>query len=746
MFTSLLIILCIIGELNAVSQKNNFEVPLHDLEKYAATIPEFPDLKDPDWIDPDYSEFHNKIAPSLVKRMLQKTHILSTPIWTPELFAALIDTVTEYRTTMEFDKKTTAVISAAQDSKIFVWGDVHAAFHSLMRDLIWLETQKIIDSNLKILDQNTFFVFHGDAISRGVYSMETLTVILLLMHHNPHNVFYVTGKHESMGYWQNFGLKRELRARAYHIDRTWLPLANQINTFFKTLVIELYINMIEDPQHCILFKFNGLDLPYRRQPSIQQKPGVFYSEPFEKYQYKTDGCFIIDVLLKTEDWIQEHRTRDGLGLFDQSYGATTWAVLSSPISMNIQYYDFKYDAFTTIKIGKTIRTSTIATNIRSIQATNTNFETKIACNIVTGRAITSAQPDPVGDDIVIGSTMSLIQGIPVMGERVKRGASLAINKANRDGGIHGRHIKFDVRNDNYIPHFARQNINEFITSKITDIILAPIGSPTLDAYTDFITDNKIAVLFPITGGVQFSNPKLASLVNLTSMYSDEIKLLIDYIIKQHATRKFAFFYQQDEYEEGGMSVVREILPKYGIKEWLELPYTRGSINFEDQIRLLKEKQVDALGFLSTSYAAEEFIRQIDLERLNNRTLFGLSFLGDESFRGFVDDKGLKVLLSARVPNPHISTLPVIKEYREMMEGYSYLTDTASLEGYIAAKLTITIMKQMEGEITKDTLIKYIDTIKDLNFDGFKLTFDPKIRSFNNHVWLETGRNTAWLER
>jgi branched-chain amino acid transport system substrate-binding protein len=717
---------------------------LEQWQHHAKQVPEFPQSDDMNWINPDYSTFLKKLTPNLFERLGQKWGFFKNQ-WTPLFFKNILQVVTDHRITRELEKKPTAIITIKDESKFFVWGDLHAAFHSLLRGISWLVSQEIVSTNLEIINKDHYFVFHGDAISRGVYSMEALSLIANLMAKNPDNVIYIKGNHESNTYWHGFSLKKELIFRAFYLDPSFIPFDTLVNTFFSTLPDSLFVNTMQSQNNCILFLFNGLQGPYIKKFLLTDQVGLRYEKHEIMDIESPEDALKIEALIKTEEWMKEHRSQSGLGLLDQIFGITTWSVLSSPIAAHRELYNFSYDAFAAITINPTnIRRSTITINNRKIIDQEPLFKTEIPFNIITGRSTDLKNSEPIGNDIVIGSSLPLIQGVPIMGQRIKRGVSIAINEQNKKGGIRGQHIRFDARNDNYSPHQTRINIKHFIDKKITDIILCTVGSSAIESIRDYITEKKIALFCPITGDPKILDPSLKGLINLTGSYHNEIYAQIAFLIKEHSVKNFAFLYQIEELSPL-MEIVRKLLPKYGIHQWLELPYSRGNINFSKQITLLKGAQIDAIALFATSQAAEEFIRQVDIESLSTKTLFGYSFLGDEVFRRFKKEKGLPVLLSARVPSPYQSTIEIVKEYRTFMEKNYYPLGTNSLEGYISGKFLIDLMLQCKKEINKENLLAEAEQLKDKKWGGFTLTFHPEDRSIINTIWLETGTQTDWIQ-
>ena len=348
-------------------------------------------------------------------------------------------------------------------------------------------------------------------------------------------------------------------------------------------------------------------------------------------------------------------------------------------------------------------------------------------------------------ELVIGSTMSLVKGVPIMGKNIKRGMSVCINKQNQNGGIKNHIIRAIILNDNYIPHEARQNINMFIESGI-DIILLPIGSPTLAAYENYLKQNKILTLFPVTGASQFRNPELTGLINYRPTYADEVVALTEYISQERAIKSFGIFYQNDSYGIGPFNATKEYFKHHDIKNWFGLPYVRSTIDFKRQAKEIKEKAPGAIGMFATAFAAQEFIRQTGIDIMGIKQLFGISFLGERSIRVFAQKHGLNILFGAVVPNPHMSQLPIVQEYREEMDKYNYQYDVFSLEAYITTSIFLETLKMLEPPFTKEKVKAKLESLHNFKFKGLTLTFNAQHRDLSQGVYIETGENKKWIEK
>ena len=70
-------------------------------------------------------------------------------------------------------------------------------------------------------------------------------------------------------------------------------------------------------------------------------------------------------------------------------------------------------------------------------------------------------------------------------------------------------------------------------------------------------------------------------------------------------------------------------------------------------------------------------------------------------------------------------------------------DTYALDAYIGARLLIDVLKHIEGPVNKDSIIKAFEGIKNYDFKGLQLNFDPMTRQLSNTIWLDTGAG-EWI--
>lgn len=719
---------------------------LSDLQKQAESLTEFPKNKSADWRYPDYKELYTSLAPNIITRLLHKK---TAPVNTLQ---ELLIPITAQRHTESESKNHVVHLVAPTGSQFFICSEISGGFHSLIRILTHLQKQNILDDSLTLTKPNTFLIFNGNSISRGPYNIETLTTIVLLIKQNPTRVFYLKGKQETHDYWTNLNFRQELKYRGKLFFTSGIPLKNELSAFFETLPSALYLTIPEENKKFIRISPSGRSdiaidetIVAQNLPKTASTGAHIVSLQRKKESAQQEAIPQIISIIKSEHWIKKHEAKLGLAETDQDQGSTAWTVLSSAIEPYQKLFSFSYDAYAVLTLSNPLSASTITLYNKKLNSAEP-FKKVISYSIQTGIPVDQKKRNGTTGHFTIGSSMALVQGVPIMGQRTKRGMSVRLNAENDAGGMNHNLLRSIVYNDNYTPHVARKNIETLLSRDKAELILLPVGSPTLTSYLDFIKDKKAIVLFPITGGPQFRDPSLKGIVHFRGTYADEVRALVDYMVTEGAAKRFAFFYQDDAYGKGPLEAAHAELNKKGITSWTDVPYQRNSVDFKEQAQKIKEAQPDAIGLFSTAQATQELIRQIGIDFLTNKQLFGISFLGEASFRRFIAKHGLKVLFGAVVPNPHTSNLEIVKEYRAAMDKEGYPYDIFSLEAYIATSLFLDVMKKISPPITKEKILHALEQLTEYNFKGLTLTFDPEHRDLARHIWLESGDDQEWVQK
>jgi ABC-type branched-subunit amino acid transport system substrate-binding protein len=130
---------------------------------------------------------------------------------------------------------------------------------------------------------------------------------------------------------------------------------------------------------------------------------------------------------------------------------------------------------------------------------------------------------------------------------------------NDTGGIHGRKIKYYLRDDAYNPAKTKAICKEFVDRIGVFGVVGGVGTSTGMACRDYLMENKVIWVSPSTGSSHWTVPFQKHIFAVYPRYQDEAYLLTKYVYETLGMKKIAFFYQNDDYGKGGLQGAQQFL-------------------------------------------------------------------------------------------------------------------------------------------------------------------------------------------
>jgi len=146
-------------------------------------------------------------------------------------------------------------------SQTIIIGDLHGSMHTLLRHLYRFSAMNFLDLKTLEFQADVKLIFLGDCVDRGIGSLEVVTMIFILMLHNPTRVFYNKGNHETREMNEKYGFKDELIARK--IEDLYEPINELFDLFSCAIVLK---NKAENK--CIWLCHGGFEVKYISQKKL----------------------------------------------------------------------------------------------------------------------------------------------------------------------------------------------------------------------------------------------------------------------------------------------------------------------------------------------------------------------------------------------------------------------------------------------------------------------------------------------
>ena len=723
--------------------KQYLETTLSDILAYMSTVNQNVPADNDDPLNPDYSGFyhHYQIKPfksTWLARFWMSSYCCS-PIFISDLLMACHSM---YRVQHDALGARDYILKLPihDDSSVIVFGDISGDFHALGRHLHRLKTVGILDDKLQLLNPNDFIIFNGNVIDGSPYLLETVSIVMLMLLKNKDHVFYIRGESEAYRACIDQPIGHEIECKLSNINRARLKQAPLfMDEFLSSLPSAIYLHK-QDKNKPALVRISSCQ--FEKKDGKNHVFKSFITQPSKAIEaYGLDAGMLpcefalgisIDAIVQRSDSLPTARSGKILSLLPPAKGVIVWGVCSSFRLLNPAESGFvvlKASAF--IENWSFDVYQQARDDLRNYSIASFNMKYGYSLN---GQSVLP-EKGATQDDFILSSTMDLSKTALIVSQRVYHGIYTKLIEQNGLGGIHGQHLKLPIIDDEYAPAKAKKNVLDLIERYPSKIMLSPVGTPTLEEYSDLIRDKKILVMFPISGGSILRKPEFDHILYFRSSFAKEGQELIKFAVNKKGARRFAVFYQDDSYGLGVLNGIKQTLADIQL-DWIPVPYQRNNPNIERGVMEIRNFNADAILFFSTAAPSIALIHQLGIPQVSNINLIAISYASN-SFQELLQSMNLKLIRTHLVP-PLDSELPIVKEYRNSLKNDRFCMGPSdeSLEGYINVSLLSYIMNSIEPPITKEKMIERINAIQPFNYKGLSLQFNPMTRELYNDIWIE----------
>jgi branched-chain amino acid transport system substrate-binding protein len=355
-----------------------------------------------------------------------------------------------------------------------------------------------------------------------------------------------------------------------------------------------------------------------------------------------------------------------------------------------------------------------------------------------------AQESPsVDQPVILGMSTALTGPAAILGINMRTGVLSAIEEANRAGGISGRELRLIALDDGYEPSRTAPNMRRLVEQQKVLAVIGNVGTPTAVAAIPIANASKTPFVGAFTGaGILRKTPPDRYVINYRASYAEETMIMVDALITHGKLNphNIAFFTQRDAYGDAGFAGGIAALKLHGLEDEnavVHSRYERNTSAVENALAdiLLADPQPKAVIMVGAYNPCAAFIMLAKQSGLK-AVFLNVSFVGAEPLASKLGPVGDGVIVTQVVP--HFDThLPIVNEYRNALQAWSgYAKPTfGSLEGYIAARILIRALNEIEEPITREGIVDALLGFGQFDMGlGETLTLDPDEHQASHRVW------------
>jgi ABC-type branched-subunit amino acid transport system substrate-binding protein len=123
---------------------------------------------------------------------------------------------------------------------------------------------------------------------------------------------------------------------------------------------------------------------------------------------------------------------------------------------------------------------------------------------------------------------------------------------NAHGGVAGRTINFKILNDMYDPSQTATMARQLVLQDGIFADVEPLGTPTTLQVKDFLNSQGVPTVYVASGCNCWNSPSLPYTFGWQPPYTDEGKILGQYITQHFSGQQVGYLYQDDEFGQDGV--------------------------------------------------------------------------------------------------------------------------------------------------------------------------------------------------
>ncbi|HSI55453.1 MAG: ABC transporter substrate-binding protein [Ramlibacter sp.] len=329
--------------------------------------------------------------------------------------------------------------------------------------------------------------------------------------------------------------------------------------------------------------------------------------------------------------------------------------------------------------------------------------------------------------VLVGQFAAFTGPAAQLGERLKVGIEAYFKSVNAQGGVHGRQLKLVTRDDGYEPEKSKAAVKALIDEDKVFALAGSVGTPTGIAAVPVLTEAKVPLVGMFTGAEALRVPFNRQVFHVRGSYFDETERIVQHLTSL-GLKKIAVFYQNDAYGKTGLDGVERALARRQLKLVATGTVERNSVDVAKSLEAIMAAQPDAIVQISAYKSCAAFIKQARTKGFGGQ-FFNVSFVGSKALADELGDTGAGVVISQVVPFPYGASIPVVREYQQIMaEAGQKEPDFSSMEGFLIAKVFVEGLKRAGRNPTREGFIVALESIRDWDLGGFSIRYGP-----NDHV-------------
>ena len=341
----------------------------------------------------------------------------------------------------------------------------------------------------------------------------------------------------------------------------------------------------------------------------------------------------------------------------------------------------------------------------------------IAALCALASAAAFAEPGVEDSKILLGGSNAMTGAVAAVCAPATYGAKAWFDKVNRDGGVQGRKIDYNVLDDAFSAQRAVANARRLVQQDNVFAIFGGCASPTSAAILQYLGGQpEVPYLFPWAGMTELTEPTKKNVFALLPNYVFQVNAMLPFsIARANPKPKTAGILMMNvPGAEDMRKATREVFAANGITMVYDELFEVNIPDYTPYILQLKAKNPDIVLFGDSAAGAARLFLTMKRQEWRPKSAFGVATLTAEQFLDPVGDYADGWLSAAGMVSP--PSAPESKDCTDALK-VSYPDQKPNhftMFGCLAAKIGVEAINRAGRNLTRVGMINALEQMR--NFE------------------------------
>jgi branched-chain amino acid transport system substrate-binding protein len=351
--------------------------------------------------------------------------------------------------------------------------------------------------------------------------------------------------------------------------------------------------------------------------------------------------------------------------------------------------------------------------------------------------------------VTLGCSIALSGPLGQAGIEQVAGMKAAFAEVNQAGGVHGREIRMEPRDDGYVAARTLKNVTEMLEAQAAFALISPLGTANTAAILPLIESKGIPTVGPVTGATSLRSPDARHVFFLRPTYREETQRLVKQVVDM-GLKRIAVVYLDNPFGKEVLRDMSQALDDIKVERAGEYALAVDGKNGAELADKVAAERPGAVLLATTGTANTAFV-QAFRTKAQGVPLAGLSVtvVASEMPKLAASTRGMALVQV--FPDATSQKSVVVRKFQTTMKAVganpAYLTSGSALEGWLNGQIMIEGLKNAGKDLTRERLRAGLANIRGLSFGDFSVGFGGKAPYIGSDaiylaVYAENGRRIS----